>query len=342
MKKAMDILRNCDAWNSAYEIQRDTVIRFHQECADVLGDACALEPLPDDALSMRRNLFSTLFTMSNATLGLDDEELRFYAVVNQCLRALVTGCDNILDDEYKEVIGFSMPGKGIRFRSVLTIMTADAVLARLIAGRVAAGKLELEKAMRLSEAVLAVLIPSGIEEHEEESELGALVPTVEDMLERIHFLKTGMLFQAPLRIVEHMDDANAQDTEELAGSLSRFGIGCQILDDMKDVAEDLMDGRYNLVLSEAYHGKNTKEREAVSVALQGKNISKEMAQDAASSLKRARRACTGHALEYFLKAHKGFLRSVPSFGLREARALGMLVQASIMKERNDLIAKANL
>jgi len=166
---ALRTLKDCAPWNAAYEVQRDVVSWFHDACDHALGDACDLKPIRERDVSMDRNLFSILFVMATASLGLEDAKVRFYARLNQCLRALVTGCDNILDNEYKEVIPFDLPGDGVLFRSTLKIMTADAVIAGIAATEVAEGRFSVAQANRLCQSVLAVLIPSGVEEHEEES-----------------------------------------------------------------------------------------------------------------------------------------------------------------------------
>ena len=100
------VLGNCPLWSSAYAIQRDTLREFHDRCANVLGEACELRPMDEQILLTQRNLFSTLFIASALSLGLSETKVRFYSQIYQCIRSLVTGCDNILDDEYKEVIPF--------------------------------------------------------------------------------------------------------------------------------------------------------------------------------------------------------------------------------------------
>ncbi|MEJ2202260.1 MAG: polyprenyl synthetase family protein, partial [Desulfuromonadaceae bacterium] len=295
---AQNLLLACPPWRRAFAVQCDTVQAFHESCLDVLRDRCPLQPLDPKLLSLKRNLFSTLFIMATAAAGVAEEKLPFYAMLNQCLRAQVTGCDNLLDDEYKSVIPFDLPGGGIRFRSVLMIMTADAVLSRRILAEVAAGRMTEEEARRLQATALGVLIPSGIEEHEEESGGADAVPSVATMLQQVHFRKTGLLFEAPVRLAETMGDTDPERADRVAGALSDFGIGCQIIDDLNDVADDLACGKFNLVVSEACYGEDEQERERV-LSLRNSVVSPEEVRRLAAALPAARSRCLGHSLAYF-------------------------------------------
>ena len=329
----METLRSCTAWRSAYEIQCEALTRFYDLCTQTLGPACALRPLDPRALSMEANLFSSLFIMATASLGLPKEKVRFYAIVNQCLRTVVTGCDNILDNEYKEVVPLDLAGSGTRFRSVLQIMTGDAVLAQLMTEGVASGQIDSAKAARLSQAVLAVLIPSGVQEHEEESRLNVEIPPPEIMIGDILYRKTGLLFQAPLKLVAQVGDATMEQVEETAQALSHFGIACQILDDAMDVVEDLVQHRLNLVLSLACHGENADEREIAQALSQRECLSEAEAATATAQLHHAATACNTLAEEYFASAYRKLSSTMPSFGIQVAETLGTLVQRAIMKDR---------
>ena len=333
--QANDILMACEPWSRAFAIQRQTVQEFHQTCTSILGKSCQLDPLQPEQLSLQRNLFSTLFIMATEAAGVALEALPFYAMINQCLRVQVTGCDNLLDDEYKSVIPFALPGSGTRFRSVLTIMTGDSILANLIITEVAAGRMDHSRAQQLLAAALSVLIPSGIEEHEEESCDKEAIPSVETILQQVHPRKTGMLFEAPIRLVEKMHVADPSRSPFVAKALANFGIGCQILDDLKDVADDLYQCKYNIVISRAYHGNNKQEKQQIE-SFQLVESTHEQAQQIAEQLTAARKDCLSYAVNYFQQAAQEFTQYFPSFGLQQASSLGILVQDSIMSERNDL------
>ncbi|HPR83902.1 MAG TPA: hypothetical protein PLD51_08600, partial [Pontiellaceae bacterium] len=70
------------------------------------------------------------------------------------------------------------------------------------------------------------------------------------VLHVIHRYKTGVLFNvaflAPEIIEPHPDRARAA---ALAEALMQFGIGCQVLDDIRDLARDHIERRHNYLLS---------------------------------------------------------------------------------------------
>ena len=338
-KAALKTLMQCEPWQRAFTLQSETAQGFHQACVDVLQENCPLRPLAPELLTLQRNLFSTLFIMAAEASGVAVEKLPVYAMVNQCLRAQLTGCDNLLDDEYKSVIPFDLPGSGFRFRSVLTIMSADTVLARQILSEVTAGRLDEASARKL-QAALAVLIPSGIEEHEE-SGLGDAIPTVASILQQVHPRKTGLLFETPIRVAEKMSDVATERANVVAGALADFGIGCQVVDDLQDVADDLFLGKHNLVVYEAFHGEDPHERQLVA-DLKQYGCTLEEAQRMAALLPLARTRCLGHAQRYFLQAEHVFTRAFPAFGPAKTAALALLVKASIMSERSDIEEGASL
>ena len=110
MENAKKLLMNWPLWNEACAIQRQVVEFFHQETGAILKNACPLRPFESGLMKMERNLFSILFLACAHPFALPPAKKFFCVRVNQCLRALVTGCDNLLDDEYKEVIPFALGG----------------------------------------------------------------------------------------------------------------------------------------------------------------------------------------------------------------------------------------
>ncbi len=335
----LDVLKASAAWRSAYAIQRGTLHRFYELSQQTLRLACTLKPLDEHTLSMERNLFSTLFILTTGALELPPNKTRFYALVNQCLRTLVTGCDNLLDDEYKEVVPLDIAGEGTRFRSVLQIMTADAVVSGMLAEEVEAGRLDAAGAARLTQAVLAALVPSGIQEHEEESNTAKEVPRPSQMLQDIHYRKTGLLFQAPIRVVQLVESLDRLKAARLASALARFGLGCQILDDVVDVAADLANGRYNLVLSMAYHGAIASERDVVRFLGGGARPTAAEADDIASRLERAAASCHRLAEGQFSDALRVMQNMIPQFEAEAAESLVTLVRMAILKDKYTILSK---
>ena len=70
------------------------------------------------------------------------------------------------------------------------------------------------------------------------------------VLETIHLLKTGLLFNIPFTGFDLIEtDVDAEKASRLKAALRAFGGGCQILDDVRDLARDFVERRHNYVLS---------------------------------------------------------------------------------------------
>ncbi|HOD49910.1 MAG TPA: class 1 isoprenoid biosynthesis enzyme [Candidatus Hydrogenedentes bacterium] len=329
MKDALRTLAGCPVWAESLEIQQETVRAFHRRCASILGGSCGLRPLEERLLLPERNLFSTLFIAAAKSLGLSDAKVRFYAMVNQCIRALVTGCDNLLDDEYKEVIPFDLPGDGTRFRSVLMVMTADRVLSELAAKMMHEGRFSLAQANRLMRTAVRVLMPSGLEEHEEESGAARTVPTPEAICDDVHYRKTGLLFEAPLSLIEEMGDAYAGQTRCAREALSGLGLACQALDDIKDIARDLQRGQHNAVVSYAYYGGSEAERGLLLSFLRPGAGALPSPEHVAAGLITARSRTFAHAAQLFDEVETMLCTAIPGFEKEHAVALTGAIRGTL-------------
>lgn len=336
MVKAESLLHDWSLWREAAAIQAEAVAWFYGQAAEMLAEACPLRPPASEQKTVNRNLFSIFFLTCAYPFGLTQTKKHFYARINHCLRALVTGCDNLLDDEYKEIFPFALAGSGTRFRSVLTLMTADRLISDLAAGELAGGNLSLREVRLLSRTVLAVLTPSGLEEHEEESLGEMVVPTPEEIFSQVHHRKTGLLFRAPLDLIAGLENGHNQASRRVADGLRDFGIGCQLLDDLKDVAVDLSRGRFNAVISLARYGDDHEEKEKVCLLEKEKSaISESQARDFAACLPRAHQLCRARAGEFFSRALDLLASQLPGFDQARCQALIELISGSIMAERND-------
>jgi hypothetical protein len=71
----------------------------------------------------------------------------------------------------------------------------------------------------------------------------------EAVLASIHSVKTGLLFQAPWVIPGVIEDRLPPNVETLRKALFAIGMGCQVMDDMADLAMDLRMDRHNYVAS---------------------------------------------------------------------------------------------
>lgn len=240
---------------------RSGLDRFWEAAAAILhGSAIHLTPPDETTFSLSRNFFSTLFLYSYYRTGIPPERRILYAAINQCLRGMVTGCDNILDDEYKTTLETDLPRAAYRFRSVLDIMVADRVLFALLTEYCREHDLPPDLALRASTASLQALTRSGAQEASEEGGINErLVP--ETILKKIHHSKTGLLFQSTWAVPDLVEGAITPATWSVREALYQIGIGCQILDDIVDLFVDVREKRHNYIASLIAHEEPPEVRE---------------------------------------------------------------------------------
>ncbi|MBF0331580.1 MAG: hypothetical protein HQL17_06550 [Candidatus Omnitrophica bacterium] len=205
--------------------------------------------LPPEMYMPHRNFFSALFQAVYGFLDIPQERRMLYGRINYLFRIWVTSADNLLDGEDKVSFSVKMPVDSRVMRQVVVIMAADRILARFLDDAVTAGVISRDEARLVSDGTLQVLLPSAAEEASEEGGIKKR-PAPEYVLNTIHQLKTGLLFHLPLfgpeRIEKNADRKVLADCRE---GLGKFGLGCQLLDDMRDLARDHLEKRQNYALS---------------------------------------------------------------------------------------------
>ncbi len=205
------------------------------------------------------NFFSALFLYSYHRCSIPPSRRILYVAVNQCLRGMVTGCDNLLDDEYKKTLETDLPEHGYRFRSILDIMVSDRVLFQILTESGPKHGLTLDQVLAASAATLRTLGRSGAQEAAEENGVHEILKP-DDVLEKVHHFKTGMLFQCIWAVPLAIEPIEESAVAHLLKALYRIGMGCQILDDMVDFCGDLHHKRHNYIVSLIHHQSNPADR----------------------------------------------------------------------------------
>ena len=218
-----------------------------------------LTPPAEDAFSLRKNFFSMLFVYSYMRAGIPGRRRMLYAATLQCLRGMVTGCDNLLDDEYKPTLETDIPANGHRFRSVVDIMVSDRVLFEVLLGAAARRDIALDQVPAAATASMKTMTRSGIEEASEEDGV-ATVLAPEAILTSVHHFKTGLLFQCPWDVPLTIEKVAAKTLNPILEGLYRIGVGCQIMDDMVDMAADIKARKHNYLVSLVHHGASRVEK----------------------------------------------------------------------------------
>jgi hypothetical protein len=266
-----DFLLELDLFRRCLGEQQAVVRRFWEEGARLLkGSGIHLRPIPKRWLSLRHNYFSVLFLVIFELLDLPVHRRRFYARLNHCYRTWVTACDNLLDDELKELFHTDLPSGAKVFKSVHSLLLADRIFFAFLQEAVSAGSFSSAEADALLNISLTAISASGREEAMEEA--GAtkdLSPF--DVIEAIHRPKTGLLFTAPLQAPLALGDIHKEDPQVSAflEGLELFGIGCQILDDLSDLGDDLSAAKYNYLAAVIRHGEDPAEKETLAALTRG-------------------------------------------------------------------------
>lgn len=240
-------------FNDLFSELHDALSLYWTTAADVLqGGGIALLDPPEGYFSLENNFFSAIFLYSYSPLGISRSHRILYAALNQCFRGMVTGCDNILDDEYKRTLETDLPVKAWRFRSVLDIMVSEHVMFNLLTSATQRGEIPGDRLLPAVDSALRALTKSGAQEAGEEGGTGeALLP--ETILNKIHHFKTGILFQSPWAVPAVLETIDEAKTVPVMEGLYRIGMGCQIMDDLVDLQRDILQKRHNYVASLIYH-----------------------------------------------------------------------------------------
>lgn len=239
-------------WNSADEILDRSHVKLYRPS--------------EDYFSLENNFFSTLFLYSYFRAGFPKSKRILFVAMNQCLRGMVTGCDNILDNEYKKTLDTELPTNAAKFRSILDIMVSDRILVTIMHKGYQGGEFSFDHILQANTASLHALLQSGVQEASEEEGAGKILKP-EEVLSKIHPLKTGILFQAPWVIPELIENKNLKFICEIKKGLFQIGMGCQILDDMVDLSMDTQMNRHNYVASLIRHGNNLMEQKTLKKVL---------------------------------------------------------------------------
>ncbi len=201
---------------------------------------------------------------------------------------MVTGCDNLLDDEYKKTLDTDIPENAYRFRSVMDIMVSDRVLFQLLMDACARQEIKADRVMTAMAASMKTMTLSGMQEASEEGGIRDILQP-DELLRTVHHYKTGILFTCPWDIPLCIEDREESGISPLKEGLYRIGMGCQIMDDMVDFMSDLERKRHNFMVSLIHHSPNPLERKRLQELLAVKNslLAADLAKDFPDSLAKA-------------------------------------------------------
>lgn len=215
----------------------------------------------------QKNFFSILFLAIYKALGILPEKRKHYGMINHCLRGIITGADNLLDDEYKEMLPLNFPEPAIRFKSVMHILLFDRFIVRvtntMAKQNLLPGNVDVAD---LQQKLFDAIVPIGAEEAQEEGGVHQILSPAE-ILSTVHIYKGGKLlclaFVAPLLVEESL-----QEKLTLAQSgIYNIGIALQLIDDLTDFYEDIAHSNHNYLVSCIHHLGSDNEKRCLGQAL---------------------------------------------------------------------------
>jgi len=256
---------------------------------------------------LQKNFFSTLFLAVYRAVGIPVERRLFYGVINHCLRGIVTGTDNLLDNEYKEMLPLAFASEAVRFKSVMHILLFDRFLFQYPLKKNEMLDIDADRAMLLQKELFAALVPIGAGEALEERGVEQIL-TPNELLQSVHMYKGGKLlclsFIAPCLLEKELNGRLAV----AENGIFSIGLALQVIDDLTDFYEDVAARNHNYLLSVIEHeggqGEKAKLREILSRrAVRGEPVEKLFGAGVALAMARA----IGEALHGFdLLAEAGF------------------------------------
>ena len=257
MNPATDIWRRAQLLRSAFDEHKACMREVYAMADEILQSpegtpleyAVAMGRIPRGFYSLRKNLFSVLFMSVYFMLDIAEDRRALYGKLNHLFRTWVTSADNLLDGESKVVIPLRMAGESRVMREVVAVMAADRILNATLNDAVAEGVITEGESRALLFGSLQVLLPSAAQEAAEEAGVKRR-PDPEHVLSTIHRYKTGLLFHIPMLGPERIEAGISRRRMAAAkDALMQFGLGCQLLDDVRDMGRDLREQRHNYALS---------------------------------------------------------------------------------------------
>lgn len=248
---------------------------------------------------LQKNFFSSLFLSIYAALDIPPQRRHLYGQINHCIRGLVTACDNLLDDEYKELLPFNLPEPAIRFKSVMHLLCLDRILEKIARQAVADGLLAPTELEALLDTIFQAMVPIGAEEALEEGGVTEILAP-KAVLDSVHMYKGGKLlclaFTAPLFLEgERLPMLTLAET-----GIYRIGMALQVIDDLTDFLEDIQHQNHNYLVSMVHHQGETAEQLALAAILRNKGQGEAAIESLfPNTLKRVMAQAIGEALAGF-------------------------------------------
>jgi len=253
---------------------------------------------PNPLRYAQRNIFSILFLAIYKAIGIPVERRLLYGVINHAIRGIVTGTDNLLDDEYKEMLPLRFPERATRFKSVMHILLFDRFLFSVMDDAVQQQMLAAEQRQLVQQKIFQAMVPIGEEEATEEGGVHEIL-SPQEILESIHVHKGGNLLRLAFVAPRLVEQELFIPLEEADLGIYRIGLALQVIDDLTDFYEDIADRRHNYLVSSIRFEGTAAEQQQLQALFDGeieKNPVEDLYQE---SVRRVMHRAIGEALAGF-------------------------------------------
>jgi hypothetical protein len=271
--KAIEALRSRGVWDrleNASVAQRDAVRRVRVDLSQVLDarfmrEEAGAEIAGDGSVPfefVQEFFFLILFRSVLESVGGRRDALDLYSELNFCVQGSITAADNLFDDQQKSLLPLRA-GAGRRFAAILELLSFQRLLARALDRGVSAGVMSKAQSDRIQCELLSRMAAIGALEGSEEDGIDEILD-VDEMIERVHRLRGGALFELALVAPRHVEGPTMRDVlMQVEKGIAHLGTAFQIVDDLTDLEFDLTHRRQNLLVAQIHYGGDFEERAAL-------------------------------------------------------------------------------
>ena len=278
----------------------------------------------------QRHFFSILFLSIYRAIGIPAERRLLYGTINHCLRGIVTGADNLLDNEYKELLPLDFPAGATRFKSIMHILLFDRMLFRIqerfrALGLLAAGDLSLDSAL------FAAIVPIGAGEAQEEGGVKEIIPPAA-VLDTVHMYKGGKLLCLSFVAPQLLEPPQFQ--EQLAQAdqgIYHIGVALQMIDDLTDIYEDIRASNHNYLVSSVFHQGSPSESQQLTTILRQPSAEPSIETLFPETLRQVMLRAVGEALLGFAQLEKA------GYWLNQAQAYDLIRHLFVLRGVKQLL-----
>ena len=268
--EATEVLRSNGVWgrlDAAALAQRDAVRRVRVDLAQVLDarfirDGHGADITGDGSVPfefVQEFFFLILFRSVLESVGGRRDAIDLYSELNFCIQGSITAADNLFDDQQKSLLPLRT-GAGRRFAAILELLSFQRLLPRVLDRGVSAGVMSTAQSDRIQCELLSRMAAIGALEGSEEDGIEEILD-VDEMIERVHRVRGGALFELALVAPRHIEGLATPDVlMQVEKGIARLGTAFQIVDDLTDLEFDLTHRRQNLLVAQIHYRGDVDER----------------------------------------------------------------------------------